>query len=68
MTPSDEATFITLWQQGVSYRELAVALHCALGTVGSRAAALAAERDVSLSQLVQELLWQALTDRRTSTP
>ena len=30
-------------------------------------AALAAERDVSPSQLVQELLWQVLTDRRSST-
>jgi hypothetical protein len=31
-------------------------------------AALAAERGVSPSQLVQELLWKALTDRRSSTP
>jgi hypothetical protein len=31
-------------------------------------AALAAERGVSPSQLVQELLWKALTDHRSSTP
>jgi hypothetical protein len=31
-------------------------------------AALAAERGVSSSQLVQELLWKVLTDRRASTP
>jgi DNA-directed RNA polymerase specialized sigma24 family protein len=42
MTPADEATFIALWQQGASYRELAAALRCPLGTVASRSAALAA--------------------------
>ena len=31
-------------------------------------ATLAAERDISPSQLVQELLWNALSDRRSSTP
>ena len=31
-------------------------------------AALAAERGVSPSQLVQELLWTALTDHRSSRP
>jgi hypothetical protein len=31
-------------------------------------AALAAERGVSPSQLVQELLWKALSDRRSSPP
>jgi DNA-binding transcriptional MocR family regulator len=40
MTPAEEATFITLWEQGASYRELAAALGCPLGTVGSRAQAL----------------------------
>jgi DNA-directed RNA polymerase specialized sigma24 family protein len=43
MTPADEATFITLWQQGASYRELAAALGCALGTVAWRAQALVAQ-------------------------
>jgi DNA-binding transcriptional MocR family regulator len=43
MTPTDEATFITLWQQGASYRELAAALGCPIGTVASRSAALAAQ-------------------------
>jgi DNA-binding transcriptional MocR family regulator len=43
MTPAEEARFITLWQQGASYRALAQALGCALGTVGSRAAALEAQ-------------------------
>jgi DNA-binding transcriptional MocR family regulator len=43
MTPTHEATFIALWQQGASYRELAAALGCPLGTVASRAAALVAQ-------------------------
>jgi DNA-binding transcriptional MocR family regulator len=43
MTPADEALFVTLWQQGVSYRELAAALGCPLGTVASRSAALVAQ-------------------------
>jgi DNA-binding transcriptional MocR family regulator len=43
MTPGDEATFIDLWQQGASYAVIAQALGCALGTVGSRAAALTAQ-------------------------
>jgi hypothetical protein len=37
VTPAEEARFIQLWQQGASYRDLAQALGCALGTVGSRA-------------------------------
>jgi DNA-binding transcriptional MocR family regulator len=43
MTPAEEARFIQLWQAGASYREIAQALGCALGTVGSRAAALVAQ-------------------------
>ena len=43
MTPAAEARFIALWRQGASYRALAQALGCALGTVGSRAAALQAQ-------------------------
>jgi DNA-binding transcriptional MocR family regulator len=43
MTPTDEATFIALWQQGASYRDIAQALGCPLGTVASRSAALAAQ-------------------------
>jgi len=33
MTPTDEATFIALWQQGASYRELAAALGCVLAVL-----------------------------------
>jgi hypothetical protein len=43
MTSDDEVTFIQLWQAGASYRDLAQALGCALGTVGSRASALVAQ-------------------------
>ena len=43
MTPAEEARVIALWQQGASYRDPAQALGCALGTVGSRAAALVAQ-------------------------
>jgi hypothetical protein len=43
MTPTDEAEFIRLWQQGASYAVIAQALGCALGTMGSRAAALTAQ-------------------------
>jgi DNA-binding transcriptional MocR family regulator len=41
MTPADEATFITLWQQGVSQQELAVRLGVPVGTIKSRASVLA---------------------------
>jgi hypothetical protein len=43
MTGSDEARFVELWQQGASYRAIAQALGCPLGTVASRAAALVAQ-------------------------
>ena len=43
MTPADEARFIQLWQEGASYRAIAQALGCPLGTVASRSAALAAK-------------------------
>jgi hypothetical protein len=48
MTPTDEAHFIALWAQGASYRELAAALGCPLGTVASRAAALVAQGKIQL--------------------
>jgi hypothetical protein len=41
MTPDDEATFITLWQQGASQQALAERLGVPVGTIKSRAAALA---------------------------
>jgi len=41
MPPADEATFITLWQQGVSQQELATRLGVPVGTIKSRASALA---------------------------
>jgi hypothetical protein len=47
MTPTDEATFIALWQEGASYRDIAAALGCPLGTVASRAAALAAQGKIT---------------------
>ena len=47
MTPADEATFIELWQQGASYRAIAQALGCPLGTVASRSAALVAQGENS---------------------
>jgi hypothetical protein len=42
MTPTDEARFIALWQQGASYADIATAMGLKAGTVGSRAAALQA--------------------------
>jgi DNA-binding transcriptional MocR family regulator len=38
-----EPEFIQLWQQGATYRAIAQALGCPLGTVASRSAALAAQ-------------------------
>jgi hypothetical protein len=35
MTSAEEAEFIALWEQGATYRELAAALRCPLGTVAS---------------------------------
>jgi hypothetical protein len=43
MTGTDEARFIQLWQQGASYKAIAQALGCPIGTVASRSAALAAQ-------------------------
>jgi DNA-binding transcriptional MocR family regulator len=43
MTPTDETRFIQLWVQGASYRAIAQALRCPIGTVASRSAALAAQ-------------------------
>jgi DNA-binding transcriptional MocR family regulator len=37
MTPTDEATFIALWQQGLSHEALAQQLGIPVGTVKSRA-------------------------------
>jgi hypothetical protein len=41
VTPADEATFVTLWQQGASQQELAAQLRVPVGTIKSRASALA---------------------------
>jgi DNA-directed RNA polymerase specialized sigma24 family protein len=41
VTPADEATFIALWQQGASQQELAAHLGVPVGTIKSRASALA---------------------------
>jgi hypothetical protein len=41
MTPTDEATFITLWQQGLSQDAIAQRLGIPIGTVKSRAHTLA---------------------------
>jgi transposase len=41
MTPADETTFIALWQQGASQQELAQRLGVPIGTIKSRASALA---------------------------
>jgi DNA-directed RNA polymerase specialized sigma24 family protein len=43
MTPAEEARFIQLWQAGASYRDIAQAMSCPLGTVASRSSALAAQ-------------------------
>jgi hypothetical protein len=40
VTPDTEARFIQLWTQGASYADIAAAMTCALGTVGSRASTL----------------------------
>jgi hypothetical protein len=37
MTPTDEATFITLWQQGLSHEAMAQRLGCPVGTIKSSA-------------------------------
>jgi hypothetical protein len=47
MTPADEATFCTMWEQGASYRALAQALGCPLVTVASRSAALVAQGKIT---------------------
>jgi hypothetical protein len=56
MTPADEAHFIQLWQQGASYRDLAQALGCPLGTVASRSAGGGAMSARSLTPMLTYLL------------
>jgi hypothetical protein len=41
MTPADEATFIALWQEGTSQQEIAARFGVPVGTIKSRASALA---------------------------
>jgi hypothetical protein len=43
MTPAEEAHFVELWQQGASYRQIAQAVGCGLGTMGTWASALVAQ-------------------------
>ena len=50
MTPTDEATFIRLWQEGARYKAIARALSCPLGTVAFRLAALAAQGNIQPRQ------------------
>jgi hypothetical protein len=45
-----EPEFIQLWEQGASYKAIAQALRCPLGTVASRAAALAAQGKITPRQ------------------
>jgi hypothetical protein len=40
MSPDEEARFVELWNQGATYRVIAQAVGCALGMVGTHAAAL----------------------------
>jgi hypothetical protein len=46
MTPAEELQFIAMWQEGASYKAIAAALGCPLGTVGSRAAALVVQQKI----------------------
>jgi hypothetical protein len=48
MTPTEEAQFIQLWQEGASYQAIAQAMRCPLGTVASRSAALVAQGRIIL--------------------
>jgi hypothetical protein len=50
MTPADEAEFIQLRNQGASYKAIAQAQRCPLGTVASRSAALAAQGKITPRQ------------------
>jgi DNA-binding transcriptional MocR family regulator len=68
MTPAEEAHFIQLWQQGASYRELAQALGCALGTVGSRAAALVAQGKIQPRPCGGAYRQQRALARQAQTP
>ena len=50
MTPAEEASFIQLWQEGASYKAIAAALDCPIGTVASRSAVLAAQGKITPRQ------------------
>jgi hypothetical protein len=47
MTPAEEAEFIQLWNPGASYKAIAQAQRCPLGTVASRSAALVAQGKIT---------------------
>jgi hypothetical protein len=50
MTADEERAFIQLWQEGASYKAIAAALGCPVGTVASRSAALAAQGKITPRQ------------------
>ena len=35
MTPTEEATFIRLWHEGATYRQIAAALKCSISSVAA---------------------------------
>jgi DNA-binding transcriptional MocR family regulator len=68
MTPAEEARFIALWTQEASYREIAQALGCALGTVGTLAAALVAQGKIQARPRGGAYPRQKALARRDDTP
>jgi len=58
MTPADESLFITLWQQGASQQELAARLGVPVGTIKSRASALARQGKIQARPKGGAYPWQ----------
>jgi hypothetical protein len=68
MTGSDEARFIQLYQEGASYRDIAQAMPCAIGTVASRAAALVAQGKIQPRRRAKARPLLALSDTTETGP
>jgi hypothetical protein len=64
MTPADETTFIRLWNQGATYRQIAAALQCSISSVAAWAIPLIVEGQIEARSPQQ----QALARQAAGTP
>jgi hypothetical protein len=68
MTPTDEARFIALWQQGLSHEAMAQRLGCPVGTVKSRSYTLVHQGKIQPRQPGRAAPQQTAPARQDQTP